>query len=74
MIDMFLNSVVLFFKGKLFQNQHMALLRSTVSALVAAGVCVILALVGVPLALAIIIAAVAGGVMQPFLFKDLRYR
>lgn len=74
MIEMFFNSVVLFMKGKLFQDQRLVLLRSSIATTVTALLCLILALAGVPLWAAILVAALIGGGMQPYLYKDLRYR
>ncbi|MEJ2345889.1 MAG: hypothetical protein P8076_08495 [Gammaproteobacteria bacterium] len=74
MIEMFANSVILFMKGKLFQDQRLVLQRSGIATAVTAILCVVLALVGLPLWAAVIIAALVGGAMQPYLYKDLRYR
>lgn len=74
MIEMFINSVVLFMKGKLFQDQTLVLKRSAISIGVTALLCVVLALVGLPMWSAVFVAAVIGGAMQPYLYKDLRYR
>ena len=74
MIEMFANSVILFMKGKLFQNQLLVLQRSSIATAVTAILCLVLALVGAPLWAAVTVAALVGGTMQPYLYKDLRYR
>jgi hypothetical protein len=74
MWEMALASVKLFFAGKLFQDPvavlRLSLLGAAATALVAIG----LRFAGLPLASAAGLAALAGGVLQPFLFKDLKYR
>ena len=74
MIEMFINSVILFMKGKLFQDQTLVLKRSAISTGITALLCVVLALVGLPMWAAVVVAALLGGAMQPYLYKDLRYR
>ena len=74
MFDMFWNSVQLFFKGKLFQDfNKVMMLMATGAGLAAIGI-VALAKVGVSLWLAVIIASLLAGAIQPRLFRDLKYR
>lgn len=73
MLDMFINSLKLFLKGKLFRDP-MAVLRQWAIGLAATLVAlVVLAEAGLPLWLAVAVAAIGGGALQPWLFKDLKY-
>lgn len=72
MFDMFANSVKLFMAGKLFRDGRAVLLQW----LKGFGLCLgLLLLVGwfvSPLA-GVVVASLAGGFVQPLLFKDLKY-
>ena len=72
MLDMFMNSVKLFFAGKLFRDNRDVLVQW----LKGFGVCLALLLVlgwfVSPLA-GVVVASVVGGLIQPVLFKDLKY-
>ena len=72
MFDMFMNSVKLFFAGKLFRDNRDVLVQW----LKGFGVCLALLLVlgwfVSPLA-GVVVASVVGGLIQPVLFKDLKY-
>lgn len=72
MWDMFSNSLKLFLKGKLFR-EPMAVLRQWAIGVVATLVIFLLVAKLAPLWLAVVLASVAGGAMQPWLFKDLKY-
>ncbi len=74
MYDMFMNSMRLFLTGRLFQDLRMVLIRSAIGSLITACICIAGYLTGLPLAFAVILAALAGGALQPWLYKDLRYR
>ena len=72
MFDMFVNSVKLFFAGKLFRNSRDVLMQW----LKGFAVCLALLLaVGwfVSPLVGVIVASVVGGLIQPVLFKDLKY-
>ena len=73
MWDMFSNSFRLFLKGKLFRDPRAVLKQWLVG--FAATLIVVLALkfAGLPLWLAVAIASLAGGALQPYLFRDLKY-
>ncbi len=73
MWDMFANSLRLFAKGKLFRDPRMVLRQWLIGVAATLAVLVVVALVGAPLWLAVVVASVAGGALQPFLFKDLKY-
>lgn len=73
MWDMFFNSSKLFFKGKLFRDPRAVLRQWLIGLVLTMIVLVILAKVGVPMWLAILVAALGGGALQPWLFRDLKY-
>jgi hypothetical protein len=74
MLSMARNALVLFFRGRLFADQRKAVL------LIAAGIAftallgIALAKSGVPLWGAALVAGFAGGVLQPWLLKTIRFR
>lgn len=73
MLEMVKNSAILFFQGKLFQNPNEVYRQLGIGI----GVTVVLFLVVAKLAcvpLAGIIAGTVGGALQPYLFKDLKFR
>lgn len=74
MWDMALASIKLFFAGKLFQNPLAMLRQGLLGAAITAVVTVALAIAGLPIYVAAGLGALVGGVLQPFLFKDLKYR
>ncbi|MEJ2623838.1 MAG: hypothetical protein P8Z80_04655 [Pseudolabrys sp.] len=74
MWQMAIHSIVLFAQGKLFSEPAKVYRQTFVGAAVAAAVLVILAKIGVSLVLAAVVAGILGGALQPYLFKDLRYR
>ena len=72
MLDMFMNSVKLFFAGKLFRDNRDVLVQW----LKGFGVCLALLLVlgwFVSPIVGVVVASVVGGLIQPVLFKDLKY-
>jgi hypothetical protein len=64
----------LFFKGKLFAEPSKVYRQLAIGVLVTALVLIVLAKLGAPLWAASIVAGLIGGTLQPYLFKDLRYR
>lgn len=74
MFDMFKNSVILFMRGKLFQDMSAALRQVIIGIVVTALLCILLVTLGIPLLISVLIAALIGGGLQPYLFKDLKYR
>jgi hypothetical protein len=72
MLDMFLNSVKLFFAGKLFRESRAVMMQwlkgfaLTLVAMLALGFLVS------PLS-GVVVASLVGGFIQPLLFKDLKY-
>ena len=72
MFDMFINSVKLFFAGKLFRDSR-AVLRQWLKGF---GLCLGLLLVlgwWVSPLVGVVVASLVGGLVQPLLFKDLKY-
>lgn len=69
------NSMTLFFQGRLFAEPGKVYQMLAIGVAVTAILLVLLVkLLGVPLFAAALIAGLVGGVLQPYLFKDLRYR
>ncbi len=68
------NSMALFFRGKLFADPGKVCGQLAIGVLVTAVLLVGLAKVGAPLWAAALVAGLLGGGLQPYLFKDLRYR
>jgi hypothetical protein len=72
MFDMFMNSVKLFFAGRLFRDRRAVLIQW----LKGFGICLALLLVigwTVSPLVGVVVASLVGGFMQPVLFKDLKY-
>ncbi|BBP04279.1 hypothetical protein TPL01_20290 [Sulfuriferula plumbiphila] len=72
MLEMFKNSVKLFFKGKLFRDNRAVFMQWFKGFVI---VLVLLLAIGFlvnPL-VGVIVASVVGGALQPYLFKDLKY-
>jgi hypothetical protein len=73
MWEMTQNSIALFFRGKLFADPGKVARQLLIGIVVTAVLLIGLAEAGVPLWLAALVAALIGGGLQPYLFKDLRY-
>jgi hypothetical protein len=67
-------SINLFVRGRLFADPAMVARQLAIGAIVTAILLVVIAKIGAPLWLATLMAGFAGGGLQPYLFKDLRYR
>lgn len=68
------SSMSLFFKGKLFAEPAKVYRQLAMGVIVTALVLIVLARLGAPLFAAALVAGLIGGALQPYLFKDLRYR
>jgi len=68
------NSIVLFFRGKLFAEPGKAFLKILIGIAVTALLLIAIAKAGAPLWMAALVAALIGGGLQPYLFRNLRYR
>ena len=74
MLDMVRSSVVLFFQGKLFHETGKVVRLGAICAGLSALIIVVLAQFCVPCIAAAAVGCFAGGALQPYLFKNLRYR
>lgn len=75
MFEMVKNSIGLFFRGKLFAEPGKAYMQLAIGiALTAALFLAALRFGGLPLWAAAAIAGFVGGSIQPYLFRNLRYR
>lgn len=73
MLDLFWTSVLLFLRGKLFQNPVHVWSRVAIGIAVTALSCVALVKLVGAVWPAVIFSALVGGALQPWLFKDLKY-
>ncbi len=73
MFDMVLDLIKLFFRGKLFQDQKKVLVDIAIVASVTAAVFAGAAFAGIPQWAAGGLAGVVGGLLQPWLFRNLKY-
>jgi uncharacterized protein involved in cysteine biosynthesis len=72
MFDMFMNSVKLFFAGRLFRDPREVFKQWLKGFAVSLAVLLVLGWLFSPL-WGVVAAALAGGLAQPVLFKDLKY-
>jgi hypothetical protein len=70
---MFTGSLRLFIKGKLFRDPRQVARQWLIGVAATFIAMMVLAQIGAPLWLAVIAAALGGGALQPYLFKDLKY-
>lgn len=73
MWGMVLNSLKLFLRGKLFREPKIVARQWLIGFSVAFVVFLVLAKIGLPLWLVVIVTAFGAGLLQPYLFKDLKY-
>ncbi|MFC4252985.1 hypothetical protein [Sinimarinibacterium flocculans] len=73
MWDMFLNSLKLFFKGKLFRDPAMVVRQWAIGFVPALIAVVVLVKIGLPVWLVVLGVGLIFGALQPWLFKDLKY-
>jgi hypothetical protein len=71
-IDMFINSVKLFFAGRLFRDKRAVLLQWLKGFGLSLALLLVVGLAVSPLA-GVVVASTVGGFIQPLLFKDLKY-
>lgn len=72
MFDMFMNSVKLFFAGKLFRDRREVFKQWLKGFALCLGLLIAVGWLVSPLA-GVVVSAVVGGFVQPLLFKDLKY-
>jgi len=73
MWTMFVNSLTLFFKGRLFRDPRHVFKQWAIGFCATLVGVIALVKVGLPVWLAVAVAALIGGALQPWLFKDLKY-
>lgn len=73
MWEMFSNSLKLFFKGKLFREPRAVFRQWLIGFAIVLALLLLLVKLGVPLWIGVVLAAIVGGSVQPFLFKNLKY-
>lgn len=74
MFDMFKTSIWLFLQGKLFQDPGKVMIQTLLGVAFTALVLVGLVKAGVPILGAAAAAGFLGGALQPYLFRNLKYR
>lgn len=74
MFEMARSSMTLFFQGRLFAEPGKVYRQTAIGAVATAVILVVIGKLGLPLAVAAAAAGFVGGALQPYLFKDLRYR
>lgn len=73
MVDMFVNAVKLFFKGKLFRDPIKVTIMWLTGLMIATLALVVLVKVGAPLWLSVSIVATGVGALQPYICRNLKY-
>ena len=73
MWDMFIGSLRLFIKGKLFREPRQVARQWLIGVAATLFALLVLTWIGAPLWLAVMAASFGGGALQPYLFKDLKY-
>ena len=73
MLDMFINSFTLFWKGRLFQDLGHVIKQAVIGMVIAAVIVIVMVKIGLALWIAIVVASLVSGAIQPYLFKDLKY-
>jgi hypothetical protein len=68
------SSMTLFFKGKLFADPGKVYGQLAVGVLVTVVLLVVLTKLGAPIWAAALLAGLVGGAIQPYLFRNLKYR
>jgi len=73
MWSMFNNSLRLFFLGKLFREPRAVFRQWLIGFVVSLVGVIALIKLGAPLGLSVVLVALIVGIMQPYLFKNLKY-
>jgi hypothetical protein len=73
MWDMFVNSLKLFLKGKLFREPVAVLRQWLICCVLSVAAIVALTKAGLSLFLGVPVVALLGGALQPYLFRNLKY-
>jgi hypothetical protein len=72
--EMAQSSIALFVRGKLFAEPQKVARQWAIGVAATALVLIVVSMLGAPLLTAALAAGLVGGALQPYLFKDLRYR
>ena len=72
MFDMFMNSVKLFFAGRLFRDSRAVLMQWLKGFGLSLALLLVLGMLVSPW-VGVVVASLVGGFVQPLLFKDLKY-
>ena len=72
MLQMFTNSLTLFFKGKLFRDNGLVLQQWLKGFALTLVIVLVVGLLAGPL-IGVVVGSLVGGAAQPYLFKDLKY-
>ena len=67
-------SVGLFLRGKLFADPHKVYRQLAIGIAATAILLIVSVVAGAPILVGAILAGFLGGALQPYLFRDLRYR
>ena len=73
MFEMFTNSVSLFLKGRLFRDPSHVLKQSAIGIFVTVILALGLQSLGLSVLFSVSLASFAGGLLQPWLFRNLKY-
>jgi len=73
MWDMFVNSMIMFLKGKLFRDHQLVMRQGAIGIVVAIVLIVVLGKFVLPMWAAAMVGGVVSGGLMPYLFKDLKY-
>lgn len=73
MFEMFTNSVSLFLKGRLFRDPSHVLKQSTIGIFATLILALGLHYLGFGILVSVSLASFAGGLLQPWLFRNLKY-
>ena len=73
-LDMFTDGLGLLLKGKLFLDTAFVLRQAILGILIGAFALICLSKLGVPMTYAVPAAALFAGMLQPLLFKDIKFR
>ncbi|MCC7528332.1 MAG: hypothetical protein IT342_07405 [Candidatus Melainabacteria bacterium] len=74
MFDAVINMITLFLRGRLFKDPKMVAIRASIGIGTGLVLLVVLVKLNLTLLAAIAVSALVSGALQPFLFRDLKYR
>ncbi|MBL4762869.1 MAG: hypothetical protein JKY93_09230 [Gammaproteobacteria bacterium] len=73
MIGMFKHSIILFYKGRLFQDLSHVIKQACIGIFISAAIVIGLIKMGLALWIAVVTASLVSGALQPYFFKDLKF-